>query len=95
MNSDPAVLINAFEVPDGADEAFLQAWESARAFLRTQPGYLSARLLRARRTELCAATAARGRSPRIRIAHARTTHPLGRDSRYTHANTSTVWRLGQ
>jgi heme oxygenase (mycobilin-producing) len=41
MNSDPAVLINAFEVPEGDDEAFLDAWERARAFLSTQPGYLS------------------------------------------------------
>ncbi len=46
MNPDPVVLINAFEVPDGQDEAFLAAWESARAFLATQPGYLSTRLHR-------------------------------------------------
>jgi heme oxygenase (mycobilin-producing) len=41
MNPDPVVLINAFEVPDGQDEAFLEGWERARAFLATQPGYLS------------------------------------------------------
>jgi len=46
MNPEPAVLINAFEVPEGADEAFLQAWERAHAFLSTQPGYLSTRLHR-------------------------------------------------
>jgi heme-degrading monooxygenase HmoA len=39
-------LINAFEVPDGQDEAFLEAWERARAFLATQQGYLSTRLHR-------------------------------------------------
>src|SRR5215469_6746737 len=44
MNGEPVVLINAFEVPDGQDEAFLQAWERARAFLSTQEGYLSTRL---------------------------------------------------
>jgi len=46
MNPAPVVLINAFEVPDGQDEAFLAAWERARAFLATQPGYLSTRLHR-------------------------------------------------
>ena len=46
MNPEPAVLINAFEVTEGDDEAFLQAWERTRAFLSTQPGYLSTRLHR-------------------------------------------------
>lgn len=46
MTPDPVVLINAFEVPDGQDEAFLEAWERARAFLATQQGYLSTRLHR-------------------------------------------------
>jgi len=46
MNPEPVVLINAFEVPDGQDEAFLAAWERARAFLAAQPGYLSTRLHR-------------------------------------------------
>ena len=46
MNPKPVVLINAFEVPEGADEAFLQAWERAWAFLATQDGYLSTRLHR-------------------------------------------------
>jgi heme oxygenase (mycobilin-producing) len=46
MSSDPVVLINAFEVPEGNDEAFLEGWESARAFLATQQGYLSTRLHR-------------------------------------------------
>ena len=46
MNADPVVLINTFEVPEGQDEAFLEGWERARAFLATQPGYLSTRLHR-------------------------------------------------
>jgi heme-degrading monooxygenase HmoA len=46
MNPEPVVLINAFEVPAGADEAFLHAWERTRAFLATQEGYLSTRLHR-------------------------------------------------
>ena len=46
MNPDPVVLINAFEVPAGQDEAFVEGWELARAFLATQPGYLSTRLHR-------------------------------------------------
>ena len=39
-----AVLINAFEVPAGQDEAFLQGWEAARDFMQRQPGYVSTRL---------------------------------------------------
>ena len=39
-------MINAFEVPEDDDEAFLQAWERACAFLSTHPGYLSTRLHR-------------------------------------------------
>lgn len=46
MNAGPVVLINAFEVPVGQDEAFLDAWERSRAFLSAQPGYLSTRLHR-------------------------------------------------
>jgi heme-degrading monooxygenase HmoA len=44
--SEPVVLINAFEVPAGADETFLEGWEQSRDFLRRQPGYLSTRLHR-------------------------------------------------
>jgi heme oxygenase (mycobilin-producing) len=40
------VLINAFEVPPGADDAFLASWEASRVFLRDQPGYLATRLHR-------------------------------------------------
>ena len=42
--ADPLVLINAFEVPPGADDDFLQGWERARDFLSTQPGYVSTAL---------------------------------------------------
>jgi heme oxygenase (mycobilin-producing) len=46
MNPEPIVLINAFEIPEGDDDAFLDAWERARTFLSTQPGYISTRLHR-------------------------------------------------
>ena len=38
------VLINAFEVPAGQDEAFLRGWEAARDFMQRQAGYVSTRL---------------------------------------------------
>ena len=40
------VLINAFEVPADADDAFLASWEASRQFLRVQTGYLATRLHR-------------------------------------------------
>ena len=40
------VLINPFAVPEGKDEAFLAAWEAAKAFMERQPGSLSTRLHR-------------------------------------------------
>jgi heme oxygenase (mycobilin-producing) len=46
MNGDSVVLINAFEVPEGEDEAFLAYWEQTREFLSGQEGYLSTRLHR-------------------------------------------------
>jgi heme oxygenase (mycobilin-producing) len=46
MNAEPVVLINAFEVPEGEDEAFLEGWERAREILSTQEGYLSTKLHR-------------------------------------------------
>jgi heme-degrading monooxygenase HmoA len=46
MNPEPVVLINVFEVPEGDDETFLEAWERSRAFLSTQEGYLTTRLHR-------------------------------------------------
>jgi len=38
------VLINAFEVPPGQDEAFLRGWEAARDFMQRQAGYIATRL---------------------------------------------------
>jgi heme-degrading monooxygenase HmoA len=40
----PAVLINAFEVPAGADDEFLTAWERTRDVLKAKGAYLSTRL---------------------------------------------------
>jgi heme-degrading monooxygenase HmoA len=40
------VLINLFEVPAGADEGFIAAWERARDFLQSQEGYRSTELHR-------------------------------------------------
>jgi heme oxygenase (mycobilin-producing) len=44
--SENVVLINAFEVPAGEDDAFLEGWERSRHFLSTQEGYVSTRLHR-------------------------------------------------
>src|SRR3954469_3309279 len=41
------VLIDAFEVPPGADDAFLAGWRAAHAALAAQPGYQGTRLHRA------------------------------------------------
>jgi heme oxygenase (mycobilin-producing) len=46
MNPEPVVLINAFEVPEGEDEAFLAGWERQRDYLSSQQGYRSTRLHR-------------------------------------------------
>ena len=46
MSTPPVVLINAFEVLEREDEAFLASWEQARAHLAAQDGYLSTRLHR-------------------------------------------------
>jgi heme-degrading monooxygenase HmoA len=43
-NTGPVVLINLFEVPAGADEGFIAAWERARDFLQAQDGYRSTQL---------------------------------------------------
>lgn len=40
------VLINPFEVPEGADEDFLAAWDRARRALAGRQGYLGTRLHR-------------------------------------------------
>jgi heme-degrading monooxygenase HmoA len=46
MKAEPVVLINAFEVPEDEDEAFLDGWERQREFLSAQEGYVSTRLHR-------------------------------------------------
>jgi heme-degrading monooxygenase HmoA len=43
-NTGPVVLINLFQVPTGADEGFITAWERARDFLQIQDGYRSTEL---------------------------------------------------
>jgi heme-degrading monooxygenase HmoA len=43
-NTGPVVLINLFEVPAGAEEGFIAAWERARDFLAAQDGYRSTQL---------------------------------------------------
>ena len=40
------ILINAFEVPAGADEDFLPAWDRTDEAMRAQPGIVSRRLHR-------------------------------------------------
>lgn len=42
--SADVVLINAFEVPENQREAVISAWENARDFLSTQPGYIDTAL---------------------------------------------------
>jgi len=42
----PAVLINAFEVPDERLDETIAFWEKARDFLRAQSGFISTKLHR-------------------------------------------------
>jgi len=42
--TDSVILINAFEVPAGEDDTFIQGWEHARDVLRQQPGFVSTTL---------------------------------------------------
>lgn len=44
LNEDNVILINAFHVSPGQEEAALSAWRKARDFLKDQPGYLGTRL---------------------------------------------------
>lgn len=37
-------LINPFEVTEGQEEQFLEAWREAAAYLRQAPGFVSTRL---------------------------------------------------
>jgi heme-degrading monooxygenase HmoA len=50
--SKTAVLINAFEVPAGADEPFIGGWERARDFLATKGGFTATALHRALREDV-------------------------------------------
>ncbi len=38
------VLINVFEVPEGKVNEAIKMWETARTFLKAQPGYISTEL---------------------------------------------------
>ncbi len=42
--AEPLTLINAFEVPAGEADTFIAAWEKARDYLATQPGYVNTAL---------------------------------------------------
>jgi len=45
--TEPVTLINAFEVPADEADKFIAAWEKARDYLATQPGYIDTALHRA------------------------------------------------
>jgi heme-degrading monooxygenase HmoA len=47
----PVILINVFEVPEGADEDFIAGWEAARDHLQEQPGYVDTALHQALSSE--------------------------------------------
>ena len=42
--TEPVVLINAFDVPDGEADQFIAAWEKSRDFMQSQPGYVGTAL---------------------------------------------------
>lgn len=42
--AEPLTLINAFEVPADEADRFIAAWEQARDYLATQPGYVDTAL---------------------------------------------------
>jgi heme-degrading monooxygenase HmoA len=39
-----AILINAFEVPAGHDDEFLEGWEVGKRLMERRPGYVSTQL---------------------------------------------------
>jgi heme-degrading monooxygenase HmoA len=57
------VLVEPFEVPDGDDDAFLEAWERLRAARAQQRGYLGSRLYRSVEPELRFVDVTRWSSP--------------------------------
>ena len=63
----PVTLINAFEVPPEADEAFIAGWQRARDFLATRDGFSTTALHRALRedTALRFVNVARVDSPEV------------------------------
>jgi heme-degrading monooxygenase HmoA len=42
--SQPLILINSFEVPEGREDEFIRGWEATRDYLQTQPGYVDTAL---------------------------------------------------
>jgi len=42
--AESVTLINAFEVPPAEADRFIAAWEQARDYLATQPGYIDTAL---------------------------------------------------
>jgi heme-degrading monooxygenase HmoA len=42
--AEPLTLINAFEVPADEADTFIAAWEKARDYLATRPGYIDTAL---------------------------------------------------
>jgi len=62
--AEPVVLINVFEVPAADADGFVAAWEKARDYLRSQPGYID--------TVLHQAIAAQSEFQFVNVAHWRT-----------------------
>jgi heme-degrading monooxygenase HmoA len=50
-NDSPVTLINVFEAPAEHVDAFIAHWRERAALMRTKPGFLDARLHRARSPE--------------------------------------------
>jgi heme oxygenase (mycobilin-producing) len=59
--AEGVVLINSFEVPAADAEEFIAAWEKARDYLQTQPGYID--------TDLHQAVASDAEFQFVNVAH--------------------------